>query len=220
MKRFLFFAFLSFMFFSCKKNSEEANSLDSTHFYKIGLEVKDVKPLDKKFYFHAQQMVKGISFLKTEPNISESLFIEYEGSPIKAILTPLIQNESSFDLNHIFFEKDGLVSTFSLLLSIEKFNDNTFKYSFLTLEGTLIFCFNLDDSTNLLSGFEIGDFDNGKNWFDRFGNCLQFMMNQLMEEPAVGLVCMAWGKICAPSIAALCAIGATEGYFEEPGQPK
>lgn len=48
-------------------------------------------------------MVKGISFLKTEPNISESLFIEYEGSPIKAILTPLIQNESSFDLNHIFF---------------------------------------------------------------------------------------------------------------------
>jgi len=30
---------------------------------------------------------------------------------------------------------------------------------------------------------------------------------------------MAGGKICAPSIAVLCAIAATEGYFQNPGSP-
>jgi hypothetical protein len=223
-KTFLQFAFaagaLFFLsLFSCNKTENDHVFIESSEVFLIGLNVKDVKPLDNKLHYHALKMIEGIGFPNIKSVVSESIIIEYENFPLKAILTPLLTEESYDDVNHLFFEKDGLVSNFSLLLTSDPLCENMRKYSFLTLEGSEVFRFVLEESTGLVSNFAIGEIYDGKGWLSRFNNCLKYTMSQLIEEPAVGLICMAFGKICAPSIAGICFVAATEGYFEEPGQP-
>jgi hypothetical protein len=206
-------------FFSCNKIENDPIFIESPEVFLIGLNIKDVKPLDEKLHYHALKMIEGIGFPNVKSVVSESIIIEYENYPVKAILTPLLTEESYDDVNHLFFEMDGLVSNFSLLLTSDPLCENMRKYSFLTLEGLVVFSFVLEESTGFVSNFAIEEIYDGKGWLSRFNNCLKYTMSQLVEEPAVGLICMAFGKICAPSIALLCAFAATEGYFEEPGQP-
>lgn len=198
---------------SCNDKEIESFIEETTIAY-FGLEVKDVVPLPKGFLKYTEHLASCNKSVGLIPVLSESVLVSYQNFPVQAIVTPLNSlHKSSTEKYHVYFELDGRVSKYDLIINIEPINEFEVRYLYQTNNGSFLFSFDVTLANGLINNIQKGQLLSLKStWWGRWKSCVAAVLDAMIDEPAAGLICMAYGKICAPSIAALCAIGATEGY--------
>lgn len=181
----------------------------------VGLAIKDIFPLPNYLHEHTARVTGKINSHELTPNIDESFMVSYQDSPIQAIYTPLNQKlKSSIEIFHIYFELEGMVSKFHLLISQEQLHETVKRFTYKTIEGRTIVQFDVETNDGRIIDIQL---PNLKNWGDRFENCVEWTFDQMSGWEKLG--CMALGPYCAGTIAAMCGVGASEGMFETPDGP-
>lgn len=203
--------FLLCLTISCTQEKEEAIIELDQETNIIGLAIKEILPLPNNLSKHTILVANKIKYLESSPNIDKSFIVSYQDCATKAIYTPLDQKlKSSTEIFHVYFEREGKVSKFDLLISVERINEYTKTFTYLTREGELIVKFDVEVDDGLISNIQV---NNLKDWGDRFENCVEWVFDHMNTWDT--LTCMALGPICAGGIAAMCAVAATEEMFEE-----
>ncbi len=204
-----------FITISCSTEKIENESKSIHNVNNDLVSINDIKPLSSKLYAYTLRVTSDVKSHKLSPNVDKSVMVSYKDSPIQAICTPLIEKEKSKNkIFHVYFEIDGMVSTFDLLIYERPLNENEMRYSYKTREGTVIAKFDVEVCSGFISNVETG---RNKSWTDRFENCIEWTFDNMNHWDY--LACMAIGPYCAATIATMCAIGATEGYFETVENP-
>lgn len=203
--------FLLCLTISCTQEKDESIIELDQETNIIGLAIKEILPLPNNLSKHTILVANKIKYLESSPNIDKSFIVSYQDCATKAIYTPLDQKlKSSTELFHVYFERNGLVSKFDLLISTENLNEYEKRFTYLTIEGDLIAQFDVGIDDGLISNVQVNHL---KGWGDRFENCVEWVFDHMNTWDT--LTCMALGPICAGGIAAMCAVAATEEMFEE-----
>jgi hypothetical protein len=195
---------------SCTQEKDEVivNTVEKT--YPVGLKIKEILPLPVNLTDRTSLVTSNINYKELHPNINESFIISHEDCTLRTICTPLNQKlKSSTEIFHVYFEREGKVSKFDLLITVEKKDENTETFTYLTREGELIAKFDVGIDNGQISNTQV---NNLKDWGDRFNNCVEAVLDSFngIEK----LMCMTASVACATTIAGACAVAATEGQFE------
>ena len=83
-------------------------------------------------------------------------------------------------------------------------------FTYSTREGEIIAKFNVGIENGLISNVQV---NNLKGWGTRFDNWVEAVLGSFNGFKK--LACMVASTACATTIAAVCAIAASEGMFEE-----
>ncbi len=133
----------------------------------------------------------------------------YDSIEIVAVYTPLSNSQkSNMETYHIYYVMDSLYSNFALLLHKEQLNEDLVKYYYNTINDENIGQLIINQQGIINQVIVMAP---GWGWDGRFENCVNWVLGQMNYLDY--LACMAIGPVCAGTIAAMCAIGATEGYF-------
>jgi len=181
----------------------------------IDLEIKSINPLPKSFHIHTANLIekKGAKALMFD--IEQSRIVDYYNQTLRTIYTPIYSESKSNTSNfHVYFEKEGLVSDFDMIISEEIIDENISRYSYFGDMGQLMVSFDILIETGQILDFKLG---RTKGFGDRFNNCLEWTFNQMSTMDY--LACMAVGPICAGTIASMCAVGASQDNFQTPDGP-
>lgn len=203
------------VFNSCIKNNDKPldNSTRMDIEHNQILQIDRIKPLPTSLYEYTEHITKKVLDHDHRPNIADSKIVSYVDMSIQAIYTPLISYKKSSKNNSlVFFELDGLISNFEFIISEECLNGVTTRYLYKDIDGTVLLEFDVNNTDGQVLQMQANP---NKNWFRRWKNCAEHTLNYMIDNPVDGLVCMAFGKYCAGTIAAMCAIAAAEGYFKE-----
>lgn len=196
---------------SCTHEKEESSNELDQESNNVGFRINKILPLPDNLSKHTISVTNNIRFNELSPNIGESFIVSYLDSPIRAIYTPLNGKlKSTIETYHVYFELDGKVSKFDLLISEEDLSESEKRFSYLTFEGELIAQFNVGIEDGQISNIQANHL---KRWSDRFENCIKWTIDHMNTWDK--LACMALGPVCAGTIASMCAIGASEGMFEK-----
>lgn len=215
MKKYIIISFIAvFVFFACKEDNikpyDNCTCQDEELFQTI--QIENVLPAPDYLQAYTEAVTSKILEFGYHPIINDSKIVNYVDFSIQAIYTPIESDDkSSINSSHVYFELDGMFSNFELLISEEYIDESTKRYSYLDIDGTLFFEFEVDREDGTILNLR---FNYNKNWFSRWRNCAQHTLEYMVDNPVDGLVCMAFGKYCAGTIAAMCAIAASEGYFQ------
>lgn len=196
---------------SCSK-SERENLINKEFSYQfdiqsVGPYAGDIKLLENKY----SNLLKSQCY---DPDFTNSQIVTYSTIDVAAIFTPL-NNELKSGSNHsslMFFELNNELLDFELIINETILNDKVGRYSYLTVNGQLIVQFDIQLEDGLVL-----DVYATKSWGDRWNNCVTWTLQNMSNMDY--LACMAAGPYCAGGIAAMCAVGASEGYFETPDGP-
>lgn len=200
---------------SCSKEKVDFDNEFDQKGNNVGLEIKDIEPLPADLYKYTAHIAGKVKYLDSSPNIDESVIVNYYDFPVQAIYTPLSQkNISSLEVFHVYFELEGLVSKFDMLISEERLNESEMRYTYRTTEGDLIVLFDVDLNNGLIINVQQS---NIKSWKSRFENCVSWTFGNMSSWDY--LACMALGPICAGTIGSMCAFAATENMFQTPEGP-
>ncbi|HQQ13266.1 MAG TPA: hypothetical protein PK855_08880, partial [Bacteroidales bacterium] len=116
--------------------------------------------------------------------------------------------KSNMETYHIYYVMDSLYSNFALLLHKEQLNEDLVKYYYNTINDENIGHLIINQQGIINQVIVMAP---GWGWDGRFENCVNWVLGQMNYLDY--LAYMAIGPVCAGTIAAMCAIGATEGYF-------
>ena len=202
------------MFFACKENNVKPHENSTFHGEELSqvMQINTILPAPDILHAYTEYVTEKVLEFGYHPKINDSKIVSYIVFPIRAIYTPIESAEkSSINSSHVYFELDGMFSDFELLISEEYLDESTQRYSYNDIDGTLFVEFEVDRVNGTILNLR---FNNNKNWFSRWKNCAQHTLEYMVDNPVDGLVCMAFGKYCAGTIAAMCAIAASEGYFQ------
>lgn len=200
---------------SCSNEKDESNGELNEEGTEVGLVIDKVVPLPEYLSLHTIRIANNVKHNELSPNIGKSLIVSFKDSPIRAIYTPLKGKlKSSIETFHVYFEFDGKVSKFDLLISEEDLSESEKRFTYLTIEGELIAQFNVGIKDGRISNIITNHL---KSWGERFENCVEWTFNQMSGWERLG--CVAFGPYCAGTIAAMCGVGASEGMFETPDGP-
>ncbi len=221
MKKILAFVslFLIFLIPSCTKEKQNIDEISQISTRYVGLQIANVSELPSKLYRHTEKKA-GSNYLKNiRPDLSNSKIVSYLDVPIRSIITPLINiQENNAEVYHVYFEKEGLVSLFDLVMTIEDTGHGGKNIKFESSEGEFFLSFSLKN--NLIGEVRKGELSYQRGWWTRFGNCVKFVMDEMAdgspENVVVSLICLYYSPYCAVSITAMCALLSSEGYFEQP----
>ena len=204
---------MAFFIVSCSTNNEEIQiPEDERNSY---LEIKEVSKLPEKLYKHTKRITSELKILSRFPNIEESVIVTYYQTPLRAIYTPLHHEDDSPDkMFYVYFELNGQVYTFDLLITEKNYSKNSIRYTYQSIDGNPIVQFDVEITNGQIINIE--RYPN-KNWGDRFGNCIDWTFDNMNRLDYLG--CMAVGPVCAGVIASMCAIAANEGLFIKPDNP-
>lgn len=215
MKNFKFYIFLITVLgisFSCN-NKTKIESLPEGNI--VGLVPYKIVPLTNDLISYTSKRTKKISSPVITPDVRSSIIVMYENYDIKAVFTPFEKKfKSSIKLHHVYFELDGLVSKFELIISEEQLNNDVVRYSYISIDNVAFVTFDVNLNDGAIFNIQ---FSNFKDFGDRFENCVKWTFDNMNIYDK--LACMAIGPYCAAGIATLCAIGAAEDQFETPDGP-
>ncbi len=198
---------------SCSTNNEKLTiPEDKKNNYP---EIKEISQLPKELNNHTFRITNNLEIESRYPIIKESMMVSYYDTPLRAIFTPLHHDVNSSDIMfHVYFELNGKVSSFDLLINEKKYCDKINRYAYKSIDGNPIVIFDVEPTKGKL--INIQRFPN-KNWKDRFSNCIDWTFDKMNRWDY--LSCMAVGPVCAGVIASMCAIAANEGMFVQPDKP-
>lgn len=203
--------FLLVLSLSCSK-SEKENLTNNDFSYEFDIQsvepfTGDIELLENKY----NNLLKSQGY---DPDFTNSQIVTYSNIDAAAIFTPLNNHLKSGSNNSslMFFELNNELLEFDLIVNETILNDEVGRYSYLTVNGHLIVQFDIQLEDGLVL-----DVFTMKSWGDRWTNCVEWTLNNMSYIDY--LACMAFGPYCAGGISAMCAVGATEGWFETPDGP-
>lgn len=190
----------------CSENEME-NITEKDFSYKF--DIASIKPLTGDLDVYKN---KTNSLLKSgdgfEPDYANSHVVTYTNTDVSAIFIPLIKNlKSGENSTLMLFELNNELIDFDLIISETLLSDEVVRYAYSNASNEVI-----QFDVQLTDGLIINVITT-KSWGRRWTNCVEWTIGQMNGIDV--LACMAFGKWCAGGIAALCAVGASEGYFAD-----
>lgn len=210
MKNIFIFITIILIYSSCNKIDNNSQIRNPTNGKNVGYEIKETLPLTKPIKAYTEKMIGKIQTKNYIPNYDEGVMVTFDSLEIVAVYTPLTTvQKSSIETYHICYVMDSLYSDFALLLHKEPLDDGLVKYYYNTIDDE-----NIGQIVINQDGIIIDIIVNAPNgWYGRFDKCVNWVLNQMNTLDY--LACMALGPLCAGTIASMCAVGATEGYFQD-----